>query len=84
MKPEDIRAYVDRDWQAVADAKIAYWAERKRLGSPAESLQIGDALLDWVKTLHPDWPTEEDRVRDLDTHLRVSRALQSVAAAKSR
>src|ERR1017187_3932977 len=47
-----------------------------------EGLLIADELRRHAQRLHPDWPSEEDRREDLETHIRVSAALRSVQARK--
>ena len=46
----------------------AYWT----------ALAVADGLRRHVKALRPDWPSAEDRERDLEVHARVSEGLRSV------
>lgn len=77
MTREDIIAYAERDWELLRETKERYWAERKDL-TPEAALAIADGLRRHVKALRPDWPTAEDRERDLEVHVRVSEDLRSV------
>src|SRR5512140_2676952 len=47
-----------------------------------EGLLIADELRRHAQRLHPDWPSDEDRQEDLETHIRVSAALRSVQAVE--
>ena len=78
MERRDIRAFAERDWQRVADAKTAYWLAQKRGRSAAQILASGDALRRHALTLRPDWPSARERVDDLEMHRRVSEALRAV------
>ena len=78
MRKEDLIAFARRDWQAIAESKRRRWAEQSAHMSPADALQVGDELRHHMTTLHPDWPTEEDRQNDLAMHLRVSEMLRRV------
>ncbi len=78
MREEDVITFARRDWRAIADAKRRRWAEQKRSMTPAEALNVGDALRDHVSALHDGWPSEEDRSRDLAVHIRVSESLRRV------
>lgn len=84
MRKEDILAYVNRDWAAIERHKREWMAERSKRMTPAEALRVGDALRHYAYSLHPDWPTEEHRREDFETHVRVSEGLRSVHAIRSR
>ena len=77
MLPEDLRAYANRDWGAVAELKAQFWAERKSRMSVTEALDLSDALRRQAIAWKPTWPSEADRREDLDTHARVSAALRN-------
>jgi len=68
----DIRAFVDRNWAAVREAKDAYWAGVVRSGGVLEALRIADQLRLQAQRIHPGWPTVEDRAADLAAHERLS------------
>ena len=76
MRKEDILAYVNRDWDAIAEHKRRFWAGRAT--TVDERLRIADELRRHALSLHPDWPTREQREEDLATHIRVSEALGRV------
>lgn len=78
-----IRAFVERDWSRIEEAKAAFWKGKKPGMSAAELLAIGDELRRYAQRVRPDWPTVQDRAEDLAVHLRVSDALRAVRA-KSR
>jgi hypothetical protein len=82
MKPEDIQAYMDRDWARVRKLKERYWVEQKATMTPDEALAIADSLRRQAKALRPDWPSERERAEDLATHIRVSEALRSVSVTQ--
>ena len=82
MNPAHVRAYVDRDWALVQRLKERYWAERQL--TPEEALALGDDLRRHVLAVRPDWPTDEDRLEDLEVHARVSESLRRVASQRRR
>ncbi len=78
MLPSDVRAYLDRDWEALARLKDEFWiAEKERLGVDW-AFQVADELYHEARARNPGWPTEEERDEDLATHERVSEALKRV------
>jgi len=78
VKRADLKAFAERDWAAVADLKVSYWANLKKTSGPGLAIQVGDELRRHAIALHPQWPTDEDRREDLATHARVAAALKSV------
>ena len=76
MRNEDIIAFVQRDWDAIAEHKQRYWAENAMTAD--ERLRIADELRRHARALHPDWPTRAQREEDLATHVRVGEALRRV------
>ena len=76
MHKEDIIAFAQRDWDAIAEHKRRYWAESAMTAD--ERLRIADELRRYARELHPDWPTREQREEDLATHVRVGEALRRV------
>jgi hypothetical protein len=84
MRPEDIRAFVQRDWDAIAAAKREAWIEaHRRLGADG-ALAQADGLRLHVRLLRPDWPTQQERQEDLAVHARVAEALRRVGNARRR
>lgn len=79
MNAADVIQIARRDWRALADSKAAYWSELERELGPGEGVRIGDELRRYVQTQNPDWPSDRERALDLETHVRVTAALQSVA-----
>lgn len=70
-----IREFVSRDWQAVRDAKDAYWRDRiTRLG-PLEGLRIADELRRQALLRDPAWPDDALRREDFLSHASVAERL---------
>jgi hypothetical protein len=78
VNQDELRAFANRDWKLVEEAKRRYWVERKRQLSPGESLAIVEDLRQHVRALRPDWPSAAERAEDIEVHARVSAALRSV------
>ena len=76
MRAEDVRAFMRRDWAAVAEAKEAAWLDVRRVQGVAGVLRLADALRAHARQVRPDWPSADDRAEDLATHERVSEALR--------
>lgn len=83
VRKEDLIAFANRDWNAVAALKRRRWTEQKSRMSPGEALSVGDELRHHVSTLR-DWPTEEERRTDLASHIRVSEMLRRVKSPHGR
>jgi hypothetical protein len=81
---DDILAFARRDWNAVAESKAAFWAERKRVMTPDEALAVAEGLRRHARALRPDWPDIHERDDDLAVHARVAEALRAVSAIRSR
>jgi hypothetical protein len=84
VRKEDVIAFAHRDWDAVAALKRRWWAEQKSRMTPEEALEVGDELRRHVSAIRSDWPTEEDRRKDLASHIRVSEMLRRVRPPRSR
>jgi hypothetical protein len=72
------RAFAGREWSLVEESKRRYWAERKRVLSPAEALEVAEGLRLHMRAMRPDWPSQAERAEDLEMHARVSAILRSV------
>lgn len=80
MDASDIARFAGRDWDVLAQLKADYWASLRAGEGAADGLLVADELRRYAQSLHPDWPSDEDRRADLETHVRVSAALRSVQA----
>ena len=78
MTRDDILAFAQRGWAAVADAKARFWAQRKRTMTASEALACGDRLRRHVRVLKPGCSDTRERAEDLDLHRRLSEALRAV------
>jgi hypothetical protein len=76
MRPEDVRAFVERDWRALANAKADAWLEQRRLRGVEGACEIADELRRRVLAIKREWPSAEEREEDLATHLRVAELLR--------
>lgn len=84
MDADDIRAFARRDWNAIAESKAGFWAERKPAMTPDEALAVAEGLRRHARALRPDWPDIRERDDDLAVHARVAEALRAVSAIRSR
>lgn len=84
MRPEDLRAFAERDWEAGLESEVAARRERKARLGVGDSLALADSLRRHIQSIRPDWPSQEDREEDAETHLRVQRMLASVSTASLR
>lgn len=66
-----IRAFAERDWDAMARDKERYWAEWKRRHGATAGMRVADALRAQVRRARPDWPSDQERAEDLEMHLRI-------------
>ncbi|HZO15013.1 MAG TPA: hypothetical protein VFB62_17175 [Polyangiaceae bacterium] len=75
-KPEDVRAFLDRDWAAFERAPVVL--------DPAQSEALAGSLYDQVRAAVPNWPTPSDRDQDLIAHLRLVEIFSRISRAKRR
>jgi len=78
MDREDIRAFANRDWRAIARAKREHQARLFRERGPLAMVQIARDLFAHARKVDPDWPSASERKADLDHHVALKRALASV------
>jgi hypothetical protein len=79
MRAEDVRAYVDRARGAAAALERAHWARELAERGPDALLAVAQGLRERMRSLRPDWPTEEERRRDLAQHVALKRILDRAA-----
>ena len=75
----DVLAFARRDWERLAESKMAYWLTHKSGLSASQILEAGDGLRRHAQAVRPDWPSAADRAADLAVHVRVSETLRAVA-----
>lgn len=74
-----LRAYRDRDWNAVREAKEQFWAEDHRRRGPLAAFSSSAALWEHARALDPTWPNAEQRAEDLAHHLELAERIRRVA-----
>lgn len=77
--PAALRAYRDRDWKRVREAKEQFWAEDHRRRGPLAGLAIGAMLWEHMRSIDPSWPDAEQRAEDLAHHVELAERIQRVA-----
>jgi hypothetical protein len=76
MITRGIRELVERDWEAVRDAKDRYWDERIRRLGAGEAFRIAEGLRRQALLLDPSWPSAEERASDVEAHIRLAEAFR--------
>jgi hypothetical protein len=84
MTPDDVRAFMNRDWDAVAASKIAYWAERFQRDGWRPAWDAGEALRAETRRVRPDYPNERERALNFADYLALRSRLDRAADAFSR
>ncbi|HWB18247.1 MAG TPA: hypothetical protein VG538_17720 [Vicinamibacterales bacterium] len=84
MTPDDIRAFVNRDWDAVVASKTAYWAERFQREGWQPAWEAAQVLRAEMRRVRPDYPNERERALDFAAHLALRDKLDRAASAFSR
>jgi hypothetical protein len=74
---ELLRAFASRRWDEIERLKYRYWAEVDM--TPSDRLRLADELRRYTLSVRPDWPDDEERAIDLETHIRVARQLAETA-----
>jgi len=75
LDPMELREYAGRDWDA--PQRLARRVRAKQ--SLARKIRLAVELYEAARAVRPDWPDEDTRRADLQSHLRV-RALLDKAA----
>jgi len=76
MEREDLVEFATRERTVLARLKAHHWGDRRRAHGAAEGLRASDELRKHIRTLRPDWPSQEERDDDLATHVRVGAQLR--------
>jgi hypothetical protein len=84
MRREDLIAFARRDWTRLAAMKDRFWIEQKQQLNASEILQLGEDLRSAVMSRRTDWPSDEERRSDIESHTRVSESLQRVRYSPNR
>jgi hypothetical protein len=71
---DDIDKYISRDWETAANLKRSFWQNR----SATERIEAGLQLYLHARELNANWPSAEDRARDLEHHERMSRLFAQI------
>ena len=75
MDRADLRRFADRDHAAVERLKRAHWVRVYREQGGLATWRAGQALLEHVRRLYPDFPSPQERAADLAHHLELKRLL---------
>jgi hypothetical protein len=75
MDADDLRAFANRDWRAIALAKREYQVGVFREQGPAAMVRIAREVFAHARAVNPDWPS--DREADLAHHVELKRAPSS-------
>jgi hypothetical protein len=84
MTSAEIREYQGRDWRLIERAKSDYWVYQKATLTPTAILELAGELLEYARTLKPDWPNPSERGADLASHVRVAAMLHRAAENRAR
>ncbi|HEX3111321.1 MAG TPA: hypothetical protein VHU41_19620 [Thermoanaerobaculia bacterium] len=84
LEREDVLAYANRDWNAIAEHKRRAWSEIKPEMTATDALDVAGMLSEVVSAIQPSWPTDQQRLDDLATHIRVSEMLRRAQSIEHR
>lgn len=82
--PTESVPLVRRDWSLLHRYDEEAWLERKRLLGPTEGLRLGAMLHQHARSVRPDWPSDDDRSRDLEAHQEWARRVRRADAHADR
>ena len=80
----DIQDFCTRDWRLIERVKSDCWVEQKAAASPSAAIELAAELLQYARTLRPDWPNTTEREADLAAHIRLAGMLQRVLQDRAR
>ena len=78
---DGLREYMARDWAAVRESKERYWSKDL---SAADRIRLAESLRLSVLAASPEWPSEEDRIDDLDAHEHLAGRIRRAGHLRSR
>jgi len=81
MKPDDVRAYAARNWRAAETLKQDHWARETAERGPLVTFEASQLLWHHMRTLRPDWPSDDERRQDLADHIALKRLIDRAAGA---
>jgi transcriptional regulator with XRE-family HTH domain len=78
IDPQVLIDFAERDWSAVTALKTAAWLKRRQRLGPRDSFRISDDLRRHVRTTRPDWPGDDARAADIESHIALGESLRRV------
>ena len=78
MTTLDANTFLRRDWEKLRAHKERAWAAIKAERGVDAAVLAAESLRLAARAHAPGWPGEAARRSDLETHIRVARALRSV------
>lgn len=78
-----MRAFANRDWDAIAKAKREHWARALNAAGPEALFRAAQYLREHARTVRPDWPSADDRARDLADHIKLKQLLDRAADGRA-
>jgi hypothetical protein len=82
MDATGIADFLHRDWALLKKEKQRYWAERLAAVDPEQCMEIGEALRQEALAVHPDWPSPEERLKDLKAHEALCELMRRATAKR--
>lgn len=81
VRPEDVRAYARREWHLVEALDQEHWVRELSERGPLATFAASQALWEHMRALRPDWPSDDERRRDLADHIALKRLIDRAAGA---
>jgi hypothetical protein len=81
MDRNQVRSFVERDWDAFARIDREAARDPKTAADPLGAYRIACALLEHMRCVRPDWPTESERAADFEHHVEQKRTLDRASRA---
>ena len=81
MDRNAIRRYAERPWARIEASRREYRARRFAEDGPDATLRVAHALWLHMRSVRPDWPTEQDRDEDIAHHVGLRRMLDQAGRA---
>ena len=83
MDATGIADFQHRDWSLLNREKQRFWAERLAAADPEQCLEIGEALRQEALVVQPDWPSPNERLRDLKDHEALCKLMLRATAKRT-
>jgi hypothetical protein len=79
METKDIIEYANRNWEQVSEMDYEYWKTAYKDEGFKATQNASFALWQHLKSIRPEWPNSQERHRDMEHHIKLSKLLEKAS-----